>query len=95
MTVLEVNKRIEELTRMRKDIIKLQEFFLGHIEIKDICGQVMPTEKDVTYLLEEGCNLSIPIRSLMSETAKTMGDEADRLMALVNKTEVPGARLIR
>jgi len=95
MTVLEVNKRIEDLTEMRNDLIKLQNFFLGHIEIKDIYNQVIPTEKTVAFFLEDGCDLRSPIEFLMSKTAKIIGDEVDRLIALINETEVPGTKLLK
>lgn len=95
MTVLEVNKRIEELENMREDLIKLQNYFIGIIKINEISGEIMPEKDTISYLLEEGCNLTQPIRSLISETAKTIGDEIERLKKLIDKTEVIGVKLVR
>lgn len=95
MTVLEVNKRIEELENMRENLVKLQNYFLGIIKINDISGKEMLAKDTISYLLEEGCNLTQPICPLISETAKTIGDEAERLKKLIEKTEVTGVKLVR
>lgn len=95
MTVLEVNERIEELENMREDLVKLQNYFMGIIKINDISGEKMPEKDTVIHLLEEGCNLTQPIRPLITETAKTIGDEVERLKKLIDKTEVIGVKLIR
>lgn len=85
MKVKDVKQKIEQIQHYYDNLIKLQEYFLLHT-----CNDC-DVEKEVSELrskLEEDANLSIPVRDLMSATAKCLGDEMGRLKKIIDDTDV-------
>lgn len=82
MTVKEVRKRIEELEDCRDDMIRLQEYFLGH---------TATAEESVAHVraeLEKGANLKSPVRDLCSVIARILSDETKRLENIIDNANV-------
>ena len=82
MTVKEVRKRIEELEDCRDDMIKMQEYFLGH---------TANAEESVAHVraeLEGGANLMSPVRDLCLVVARILSDEVKRLENIIDNAVV-------
>ncbi len=82
MTVKEVKMQIESLEQKHKNLIKLQEYLLGHgTSPQDMIDRVKNE-------LEEGANLSVPIRDLCSSIAVVLMADIKRLEDLIDNTVV-------
>ncbi|MEY8357052.1 hypothetical protein AALB39_27425 [Lachnospiraceae bacterium 54-53] len=82
MTVKEVKKQIEILENKYKNMIKLQEYFLGS------GTSSQETIDKVKVELEENADLSIPIRDLCSSVAAILRTDIERLENLIDNTVV-------
>lgn len=77
MIVREAKKKIEELSRCERNLIKIQNYFMRDNE-----------NESIKNTLEEGADLSMPIRDLCSASARILQDEINRLVNIIDETIV-------
>lgn len=74
MTVKELKQKINGLKNDYDNMIKLQDYFMG--------------EQANNEEIEEGADLTAPIRHLCTGVAETLSDEIKRLEAIIDNTTV-------
>lgn len=82
MTVKEVKGQIEKLECDYRNMIKLQDYFMGHTKSTEETVSATRTE------IEDGANLSRPVRDLCSSVAKMLSDEIKRLNNIIDNAVV-------
>lgn len=82
-TVKDAKKKISELKSYRDDLVKLQEYFLGHLGIAD-----SEEIRDISKFLKDKAKLSMDVRSLCSVSARVIDDEISRIEAIIEKAPV-------